>query len=252
MTIYATWCISNNIGDTLTTWLVNKISGELPIYVHQSSYYPKLVGCGSILNWANSSSIVWGAGIANRNDVICKCDVRAVRGPISAKRYQECTGERALSIADPAILCPLFFNPTVEKKYNMGIIPHYINQHEVVSSAIANREDVKIINVFDSLENIVTQIKQCSFILSSSLHGLVLANAYGVGAVWLKCYDTLGGDDTKFLDYFASVNLNMKPILWYSFLSGQDTKLNPIRVNSGLLEELQQKLMDAYPLTKKE
>jgi hypothetical protein len=86
--------------------------------------------------------------------------------------------------------------------------------------------------------------------MSSSLHGLVLANAYGIGAVWLKCYDTLGGDDTKFLDYFASVKLNMKPILWYSFLSEEDTKLNPIRVNSDLLEELQQKLMDTYPFTK--
>jgi hypothetical protein len=42
-------------------------------------------------------------------------------------------------------------------------------------------------------------------IVSSSLHGLIIAHAYGREAAWLKFSDRPLGDDFKFRDYWASI-----------------------------------------------
>jgi len=52
---------------------------------------------------------------------------------------------------------------------------------------------------------VVDAINTCRYVASSSLHGLIVANAYGIPAVWTTFADTLAGDDTKFFDYYESV-----------------------------------------------
>jgi pyruvyltransferase len=51
----------------------------------------------------------------------------------------------------------------------------------------------------------------CERIVSSSLHGLVIADAYGIPNAWLNSDGGAGGSrpgggEFKFYDYFASVN----------------------------------------------
>lgn len=51
-------------------------------------------------------------------------------------------------------------------------------------------------------KSVIDQIVQSKLIISSSLHGVILADAYGVPSVW---YRGLGKDiDFKYLDYYAS------------------------------------------------
>lgn len=49
---------------------------------------------------------------------------------------------------------------------------------------------------------VIDQIYSCQSILSSSLHGLICADAYNIPNLWLK--QKLNEGDFKFLDYFAS------------------------------------------------
>jgi len=62
--IYASWCLSDNFGDKLTPYLVEKISGKKCIWSPPDSDILKYVVTGSILNWEIKNAIAWGAGIA--------------------------------------------------------------------------------------------------------------------------------------------------------------------------------------------
>ena len=219
--VFATWCISNNIGDALNVWMINKISGFDPIYVEKNEYCNKYMCIGSILNWADRNTIVWGAGIANANDPVDpRADIRAVRGPISRNRAIACGAQCPEVFGDPSILLPKMFNPEVKKKYELGIIPHYVDQFTVHNSWLSNCGDIKIINVFDSVEQFILQIKSCKKIISSSLHGLIISDAYGIPSKWFQATNKIGGDDTKFHDYFLSVGYEIyKPLKFYDLIN---------------------------------
>lgn len=205
--VFATWCVSNNVGDVMTVWLIKKITGSDPIFAPKDSYYKKYICTGSILNWADRNTIVWGAGLANKNDVVNPCDIIAVRGPLTRERVKFCLGRKVDVLGDPALLSPKFYQPSVEKKYKLGIIPHYVDQCILYTHPFANCSEVKIINVFDSVEKVIDDICSCEKILSSSLHGLILAHAYNRPAVWFEASNQVLGDGMKFHDYLLSVSI---------------------------------------------
>lgn len=199
--IYATWCISNNIGDLLTPWLIEKITGQTPLYVPYEVCFPKYMVSGSILNHACKYTTVWGAGIASHKDNIdSNIDCISVRGPLTARIVRLQTGIPVEIVGDSAWLMPRFYAPEIcDKRYKAGIVPHYLHQAEV-SEWIGDR-NIKLINVFDAPEKFVKDLCNCDVIYSSSLHGLVIADAYGVPSRWIECTAKLGGDGMKFYDH---------------------------------------------------
>jgi pyruvyltransferase len=68
-------------------------------------------------------------------------------------------------------------------------------------------EQVRIIDVkhYSDWHEVVDQILDCELILSSSLHGLIIADAYGVPNVWMKCSDKTFDGAFKYQDYLLSV-----------------------------------------------
>lgn len=216
--IYANWCISNNFGDALNPWLIKKITGEYPLYAPQDSYFEKFIVSGSILNWADKDTIVWGAGVANSTDLVNPdATILAVRGKLSQSiTHVNRTKSTPNVYGDPALLLPRFYEPKTTKKYALGIIPHYINQAEVINSNLMKNNNIKFINVFSGIEDFIDDVASCNAILSSSLHGLIVADAYGISSKWFEGANRLGGDGTKFKDYFLSVNIGLyKPLKFY-------------------------------------
>jgi len=51
------------------------------------------------------------------------------------------------------------------------------------------------------------EIRSCKYILSSSLHGLIVPHSYGIPAVQVRFSDRIYGDGVKYLDYYQSVAL---------------------------------------------
>ena len=69
-----------------------------------------------------------------------------------------------------------------------------------------NSDEIKIIDICSETHDFVDQIKQCDKILSSSLHGVIASDAYGIPNLWIKMSNKVGGGSFKFEDYFLSVN----------------------------------------------
>lgn len=167
---------------------------------------------GSILTMHDlSQTVVWGSGIANDNavdkisgipDKIC-----AVRGPRTRKALIKKGIECPEVYGDPALLMPRFYQPVIQKHYSMGIIPHHGDVEEDDVKRLISDPRVKLIKVqgYDKWTDFIDEICSCDFVISSSLHGLIIAEAYGVASQWVEFGAYIDGWEFKFYDFFESI-----------------------------------------------
>lgn len=203
-----------NYGDLLGKYLVEKISGKKVVFAWPKKFSiydwlaPIYVTVGSILSNANHKCIVWGSGIVSREYPIKKAKILAVRGPQTRKFLLNQGHDVPKIYGDPALLLPKYYNPKIEKEYKIGIIPHY-RDYKLVKDLYKNEASILIIDLMtDNIEKTTNQFLKCKKIISSSLHGIIIAHAYRIPAVWQKFSDDVFGDDIKYQDYFESVSMN--------------------------------------------
>ena len=110
---------------------------------------------------------------------------------------------------DPALLLPRFYTPQrMEKRYKLGIIPHVIDwDYDVMRKIRKERNDTLVIDLahYDKWTDVIDQICSCEAIASSSLHGLIVSDAYHVPNCWITLSGKISGGLFKFFDYFSSV-----------------------------------------------
>ena len=207
-----------NIGDDINAVLLHYLSGKKILNYDEFFHKPmvNLMGIGSILDWKSTNdSIVWGSGIMDCEVVIpnqCKpMEVVAVRGVLT-KLVLEKNGILCPDVfGDPALLLPNVYQPFVEKSEIIGIIPHYVDLDDPnLHKLLKNNRNVELINIqhYKNWKDVIDQICSCKYIVSSSLHGLILSDAYKVPNVWVKFSDKIVGNDFKYYDYFSAVGRN--------------------------------------------
>ncbi|MDD7885191.1 polysaccharide pyruvyl transferase family protein [Flavivirga sp. 57AJ16] len=223
-----------NYGDLMSKYLIEKISKRKVITVSHPSkrlyrhIFKHYIAIGSIISSANKNSVVWGSGIIKKEDNIRDAKFLAVRGPKTRARILEKGFHCPESYGDPALLLPDYFNPDVEKKYEIGVIPHYVDYSEV-KSVFSNNPSIKVIDLLTySVEETTVEILECKNIISSSLHGVIVAQAYKIPALWLRFSDKLSGDNIKFYDYYESVGVPFK----------EDIFVNSGNLNESFIKEL--------------
>ncbi len=201
---------ANNFGDILNPILLEHLTDRKILNVN-AKYYQKehLLAIGSVLGRANSSSIIWGAGFISENSAFRENPkkVCAVRGPKTRKKIIESGIDCPKVYGDPALLMPFFYHPNIIKRYKVGIIPHYMDKNHCWIKKNAKLEGVTVIDILnpDPLK-VIDKILACEKVMSSSLHGLIVSDAYGIPSIWVKFFDRLTGGNFKFLDYFLSVD----------------------------------------------
>lgn len=209
----------DNWGDDLNYYLLKIISGKQIIFKNQSFLLSRKTlnyACiGSIIEWLrDSNTIVWGSGAIKGGTTPLKIKpkkVLAVRGPLTRDYLQKNGVECPEIYGDPALLLPRFYKPKVHKKKCIGIIPHVCDQQNHFLLDFKDKNpDVIIIDLknYGCWTDVIDQICQCEFIISSSLHGLIVSDAYGIPNVWVEFSDKIIGNGFKFQDYFASVGKN--------------------------------------------
>jgi len=207
---------SNNIGDVLNEYLFEKVFQKKAVSyrdVLNLGIPPVYSFIGSVLdNSAVKNLTVMGSGFksASSKMLVNPKKVISCRGPLTRGKLISMGAEVPEIYGDPAILLPLFYNPDVEKKYKMGLIPHYVDKDLEIVKKWSGNSEVKHIDVFSNMETFVTDLKSCEFTISSSLHGVILSHAYGIPSAWAPLSDKLVGGGFKFNDYYQSVNAECK------------------------------------------
>ena len=209
------WDSKPNFGDFIGPYLISKITGMSVLNI-QNLQYPGIMAVGSIIQMLDRKNMtVWGSGLIEEptDEVIknlqkYKPKILSVRGRETAKYLLEAgidVPDQSI-YGDPALILPLFYKPLESSHKKIGICPHHIHKEKFLSS-ILNKDYLRIIDVQKDVENVVNKISSSTVCISTSLHGLIIAQAYNIPWIWLEIIDdNLIGNDFKFKDFFSSIN----------------------------------------------
>jgi len=213
--------IQQNFGDSVNPLIWQLLTGKEPISVNldykcKSNREIVFMMSGSILEHACENTIVWGSGFISRKARL-KAKPRqicAVRGPLTRSIVTRQGIDCPKIYGDPVLLMSALYAPVVEIKYDLGIIPHYIDKRVPLPKAFVEENGIKVIDVQQDVRSFIQEVLACRVIASSSLHGLILSDSYGIPSAWIKLSTKIAGDDFKFIDYFMSVFRTDQTPLW--------------------------------------
>lgn len=209
------WDNKPNFGDFIGPYLVSKIT-RVPVLNIKNIQYPGFMAVGSILQMLDRKNMtVWGSGLIEEptDEVIkniqkYKPNILSVRGKKTAKYLLKAgidVPDQSV-YGDPALILPLFYKPLESSYKKIGICPHHIHKEKFLSSIIDN-DYLRVIDVQKDVENVVNKISSSTVCISTSLHGLIIAQAYNIPWIWLEIVDeNLIGNDFKFKDFFSTIN----------------------------------------------
>jgi len=217
-----------NFGDLLTAPIVRALSGVWPIWTKQATNFV----VGSVLQRVTRNSVVWGTGLISHTPPKIPGGVKfaAVRGPLTRQSLLDAgvpPSEVPEVYGDPGLLVPQITGITSpeEKTHRLGILPHYTDYAAV--KHLEADPAIKVINIDSGVLEVTREAVACESILSSSLHGLVLADSYGIPTAWLRVDSgkRVKGAGFKFRDYLASTG---RPLDSGVDMQGTDTRLPEI------------------------
>ena len=204
------WDNHVNFGDLLSPWLLAKMTGRTVVQAEEGEH--AYVAVGSILGRANDRSVVWGTGSFGTESaarVAKGARYTAVRGPLTRAKILHAKGRCPEVYGDPALLAPLYHLPSIKPTYEVGVIVRWAER------SWAEAEVGPGVRVIDygsgDIERVIDEMLTCKRIVTSSLHGLIVSDAYGIPSAWLASGTPRGGE-FKFHDYFASVRKHRYPV----------------------------------------
>ena len=150
-----------------------------------STLSKRLLAVGSILHMAEDGDTLWGTGVNGKAEKVLhrfqSLDVRAVRGPVT-RDYLAGMGIRSPEVyGDPGMMISSVFPPVRKRQGLALLIPNYNDFHLFDGQ----ESGVRIVSPFTDLKTVTELISSAEIVFSSSLHGLVFAEAYNVPAVLL-------------------------------------------------------------------
>lgn len=245
-----------NFGDELSAPLLERITGRRVEWTALETC--DVVGAGSILQKVvrakrSDSPSVWGSGLIQPpavGAIPISGDVRAVRGELT-RAYLSPVLQDTVALGDPGLLASHLIDGTVRKKYTLGFVPHYKDtKSPVVREAAALGNGVRIIDVAWTPEEVAREIASCEVIVSSSMHGLIFADALGVPNSHIQLGDRLVGGLHKFQDYDSAIGrLEHRTIEWGKSVSTVQ-RVDAVKANYVApidLEKIQNGLIAAIP-----
>ena len=249
-----------NFGDEITIPILDRLFGieAVPVPLEDA----ELLGAGSILEhyaWGNrrrwtwrrwffpGDIHVWGTGTLFSDHLIDwpqRLHFHAVRGSLTAKRVEA----HAVTLGDPGILASRLVDPP-KKRSSVAVVPHFVDKKRVPLP-----KDWQIVDPEQRVDDVLCQVGSAELVLSSSLHGLIAADSFGIPCVWVKYFAEsphLPGSPThKFIDYASTRGCDFNsPVTWAEAMTMSRDTLEAISTTAPRdINEWQTELISAFPL----
>lgn len=249
------WNEQQNFGDALNPIIIDKLFKMPVIWAELKD--ANLVGAGSCLQWVAKDSLehpheihVWGTGYMFDQEPPVSNPL-VVHHAVRGKKSQSYGKLENVALGDPGLLSSLLIDIPNTKSFRVGIVPHLwnIDDPELIKAKL-RYPDVKIIDVRLPALEVVEQIASCEFIYSSSLHGLIVADSFGIPNQWVGFKKKLFGGTWKFEDYYSVFNINLPSMADFESQILEHKYVNKLINEFQLrddIKELQQHLINSFP-----
>lgn len=205
---------TGNWGDDINVWLIEVMTGKKVIPAKMlffSSIRKKYCVIGTVIpSFVNNKTLIWGSGygLENVNMKRKPAKVLAVRGPMTRQYLLSQSVDCPAIFGDPALLLPKYYQPHVTTKKNkIGVVLHHRDWDVMGCAELARlQSEALVIDLtrYERWTDVIDEICSCDLILSSSLHGLIVSDAYGIPNLFMEfCWKH--GSHFKYQDYFSSV-----------------------------------------------
>jgi hypothetical protein len=245
-----------NFGDWLSPLICEAISRGKVVFA--DPHHCQLIAIGSILKKLHKTNrwffrrkiAIWGTGsIGEQGTYSSHHDYHAVRGKLSRNKISS-SKYAHITLGDPGLLCESVWSGNIQQKnFAVGLVPHYIDHaHPLLKELLNNSKHFTLINVYDHPIKVIEQIARCEMVLSSSLHGLIVADALQIPNAWIKLSNLIGPNDFKFHDYYSIYDISdIKPFP----LSNRDSPDSITVIKESYkrpgLNQLKENLLNAFP-----
>lgn len=201
------------------------------------------------------SVYIWGTGFINykeKDSPFYRKKIRfaAVRGQLSKKRVETIIGKKLdIPTGDAGILSSYLIPTPSLKRHKVGIISHFREQDDPIWKELLNYYDNSIfIDVLQHPSIVIRQIAECEYVISSSLHGLIIADSFNIPNIHIVVTDKLLGDGFKFDDYYSAYgiehpSLDMKKD---AFPTLEWIKTN-YKITHHMVEKMKIEMIKAFP-----
>lgn len=192
-----------NFGDELGPDILRRLGHKVVRATPQSA---EVAVCGSILEKLTAAPrgcVIAGVGSMHMGlkplPSVAHLDIRALRGELTRRALNESSKHVVgdLPLGDPGILAPNLYDLAPRQAHRLGVVPHYIDTRPFGYADV-------VIDVTAPPHEVIWEISKCSYIMSSSLHGLIVAQALGIPAMRMPYHKVIGGD-LKWVDYGMGV-----------------------------------------------
>ena len=195
---------SINFGDEIGPLIVDRLSelygNNLVVKATTSKTHSKILAVGSVLHEAQHNDVVWGVGVNSKNRLTLPRNsnlvFRAVRGPLTRKLVVDSGFSCPPIFGDPGLLFPLLFDKEIRLRRSelersaseLGmsmpdtvVIPNINDDRFLPDFCVGESASSSYMIVKPNLDpiTVAAYISASKRVISSSLHGIVFAEAYG-------------------------------------------------------------------------
>ena len=236
-----------NFGDEIMPAILSKVTGQDVEKGRLQGTEDLLVAGGSIAQFFfdRPNVVLWGTGIFGDHGrhATPGWEVLAVRGPKTA---------RALGLADATpfgdagLLAPLLLDPAeIEAHDQVVVVPHF--GHRAYLEGRPETDRFRVLDPTGDPLEVVRGIAGASQVVASSLHGLVVADAFGKPSAFLGIPgDPVMGGSFKFEDHDQAVDVARAVVPLHDLRDFQVGVRRGLEASAApMVADLQEGLLDA-------